>query len=167
VLVFKEHCMASIPRADGVCETSRLLPFKAADVVAAFAHPELLAQWWGPDGFSNDFEVFEFRPEGRWTFVMIGPDGQRYANENVFLATGPDQVVIQHVCAPLFTLTVTMTEVDMHTHVLWHQAFDDPAVAAAIGHIIEPANEQNLDRLNAVLVRQAARAGGANDGGGF
>jgi hypothetical protein len=33
----------------------------------------------------------------------------------------------------------------------WHQAFDDPQVAASIWHIIEPANEQNLNRLHKAL----------------
>jgi hypothetical protein len=33
----------------------------------------------------------------------------------------------------------------------WSQTFDDPQVTPSIGHIIEPANEQNLNRLHAVL----------------
>jgi hypothetical protein len=35
------------------------------------------------------------------------------------------------------------------------QAFDDPAVATAFRHIIEPANEQNLDRLQAALAARS------------
>lgn len=147
--------MATVPRADGVCETTRTLPYKAVDVFAAFAQADQLAQWWGPDGFSNAFELFEFKPLGRWRFDMIGPDGQRYANENTFLETLPDKVVIRHLAVHPFTLTVTMVEQGDQTQVLWHQAFDDPKVAASIRHIIEPANEQNLDRLRAVLAGQA------------
>lgn len=75
-------------------------------VFEAFARPELLARWWGPSGFTNTFEVSEFRPEGRWRFTMHGPDGSNHPNES-----------------------------------------EDSVVAARIRHIVEPANEQNLDRL--------------------
>ena len=33
----------------------------------------------------------------------------------------------------------------------WAQEFEDSAVAARIRHIVEPANEQNMDRLQSVL----------------
>ena len=50
----------------------RVLPYQPQPVFEAFARPELLAHWWGPNGFTNTFEVFEFRPGGRWKFVMHG-----------------------------------------------------------------------------------------------
>ncbi len=143
------------PSPDGVCATSRLLPFPRRDVFAAFKDGYHLAAWWGPDGFRNTFEVFEFKTQGRWKFVMHGPDGTDYPNENIFLEATPDRVVIQHVSHPHFTLTVTLADQQGQTMVHWRQAFDDPKVAASIWHIIEPANEQNLNRLHAVLAGQA------------
>jgi uncharacterized protein len=44
---------------DAVFETSRTLPHPPAAVYRAFASPEVLAAWWGPNGFTNSFEVFE------------------------------------------------------------------------------------------------------------
>lgn len=143
--------MNSSPKADGVCATRRRLPFSAAEIVAAFADARSLAAWWGPAGFTNTFELFEFKPQGRWRFTMHGPDGTDYLNENVFLQTSPTQVVIRHVLVPLFTLTITLTESDGGTLLTWHQAIDDAQFAAGVWHIIVPANEQNLDRLHAVL----------------
>lgn len=143
--------MPAANRTDGVCETSRRLPFERAAVFAAFAHADQLAQWWGPDGFTNAFEVFEFRPQGRWTFVMQGPDGTRYPNESIFLETAPERVVIHHSCAPYFKLTVSLTEVDGQTELHWRQVFEDAALVANIRHILEPANEQNLNRLHRLL----------------
>jgi uncharacterized protein YndB with AHSA1/START domain len=136
---------------DGVFSTRRRLPFAPDQVFAAFADPIRLAAWWGPDGFTNTFEVFEFKAQGRWTFVMHGPDGKRCPNENLFLETSPRRIVVRHVSAPHFTLTVTLVDVDGQTNLDWHQAFDDPGVAAGVAHIAVPANEQNLDRLQAVL----------------
>jgi uncharacterized protein YndB with AHSA1/START domain len=143
--------MTSQPSTDGICATSRLLPFTRAAVFAAFADARSLAAWWGPDGFSNTFEVFEFKAGGRWMFVMHGPDGNNYPNENIFLEASPDKIIIRHILQPLFTLTVTLTESGNHTLLHWSQAIDDTNVAASIWHIIEPANEQNLNRLHAVL----------------
>ena len=147
--------MSSEPSADGVCATSRLLPFERTKVFAAFADADRLAAWWGPDGFSNTFELFEFKPHGRWTFVMHGPDGKSYPNENVFLEAAPAKIVIQHISEPHFTLTVTLTESESQTLLHWSQVFDNPKVAAAIWHIIKPANEQNLNRLHQALSAHA------------
>src|SRR5262245_13592747 len=39
----------------------RVLPYPLLRIFEAFARPEVLARWWGPNGFTNTFEVFEFR----------------------------------------------------------------------------------------------------------
>ena len=136
----------------GVFTTSRVLAYRPDTVFAAFEKPETLATWWGPDGFTNTFEVFEFREGGRWHFVMHGPNGANYANESQFLKLhAPSKVVIQHLSQPHFVLTVTLAELPAGTEITWHQAFQDKALAAKIRHIVEPANEQNLDRLGDVL----------------
>jgi uncharacterized protein YndB with AHSA1/START domain len=123
-------------------------------IFAAIQTPERLSRWWGPNGFSNAFEVFEFRMGGRWVFDMVGPDGTRYANTSVFAhIEAGRQVVIDHTCAPMFRLTITLTPEGDGTRVDWLQVFDDPAFAQAMKHILEPANAQNLDRLGLELAR--------------
>jgi uncharacterized protein YndB with AHSA1/START domain len=125
-------------------------------VYDAFARPELLARWWGPTRFTNTFEIFEFKPGGRWKFVMHGPDGTHHPNESVFLELeAPSRLVIHHVSAPRFVLTVTLTPQEGGTALTWTGVFEDPAVAARIRHIVEPANEQNLDRLQSLLEERA------------
>ena len=69
--------------------TSRILPYSPQDIYSAFASADLLASWWGPEGFSNTFEVFEFKAGGRWKFVMHGPDGNNYFNESWFVELVP------------------------------------------------------------------------------
>lgn len=139
-------------RSGATFRSHRVLPYRPEAVFAAFARPELLAHCWGPDGFTNTFEVFEFRPGGRWKFVMHGPDGSNHRNESIFLEVhGPSKLVIQHVSPPRFVLTVTLEAHDAGTAITWAQEFEDSTVAARIAHIVEPANEQNLDRLLSVL----------------
>lgn len=141
-----------------VMTTSRTLPASPEAVYGAFATPELLAAWWGPEGFTNTFEVFEFKAGGAWTFVMHGPDGRDYPNRNVFVALEPGaRLVIRHDCDPFFTLTVRMAAVEGGTRLQWEQAFDDAGTAHAVRNIVVPANEQNLDRLTRVLVHGANR----------
>jgi uncharacterized protein YndB with AHSA1/START domain/GNAT superfamily N-acetyltransferase len=135
-----------------VFRTARTLAFPPEDVWAAFASAHLLSAWWGPDGFSNAFETFDFRVGGRWRFVMHSPDGKAYLNENVFLALESQRrVVIRHDCAPYFTLAVRLAAENGGTRLQWEQSFDDAATALAVKAVVAPANEQNLDRLTRVL----------------
>lgn len=130
--------------------TSRDLLASPQAVFAAFQQPHRLARWWGPAGFRNSFETCEFERGGRWRFTMHGPDGVQYANESVFAEIEAGRlVVIDHVSAPRFRLAVALQPHRHGTRVSWTQTFEDAAVATAIRHIVEPANEQNLDRLAA------------------
>lgn len=145
------------PRDEATFHSHRVLPWPPGQVFEAFARPELLARWWGPDGFTNTFEEFDFRPGGRWKFVMHGPDGSSHPNESVFLElAAPSRVVIHHVSPPRFVLTVTLVAHQDGTAIGWAQEFEDSAVAARVKHIVEPANEQNLNRLRSVFSRETS-----------
>jgi uncharacterized protein YndB with AHSA1/START domain len=132
--------------------SQRVLGQPPQRVFEAFTNPEVLARWWGPDGFSNTFEVFEFRAGGRWKYVMHGPNGSHHPNESVFLdVKAPSAVVIHHVSKPRYILEITLAACAGGTTLEWAQEFEDGEVADRIRHIVEPANEQNLNRLQAVL----------------
>ncbi len=136
-------------------QTSREIPAAPAQVFAAFSDPQRLARWWGPAGFSNAFETCEFKPGGRWVFVMRGPDGLTYPNQSVFEDIEPaKRVVVRHVSKPHYRLVIGLEPSAGGTTVSWAQTFDDDKVAKAIEFIVVPANEQNLDRLAAELLRQ-------------
>ena len=70
-----------------IFNTSREIPATVDQVFAAIRQPERLSRWWGPAGFTNTFEVCEFKKGGRWSFVMHGPDGRNYPNESVLFST--------------------------------------------------------------------------------
>lgn len=140
--------------------TERVLTATPSRVFAAFAQAEQLAQWWGPSGFTNTFATFDFKPGGRWVFVMHGPDGTDYPNQSVFREIVPDaKIVIEHVKGHWFRLTVTLSARGDQTHLAWLQEFESAEVADELRAIVVPANEQNLDRLEALLAgRPAASA---------
>lgn len=129
-------------------QTSREIPALPVQIFAAISNPERLAKWWGPAGFSNTFNRFEFQAGGQWSFIMHGPDGKNYPNESEFVAIVPNEkVVIRHHSQPNFTLTITITPSEKGSVVHWNQEFDNDEVAKNVAHIVVPANEQNLDRL--------------------
>jgi len=136
--------------------TSREIPAAVEQVFAAISHPELLSRWWGPAGFTNTFQICEFKKGGRWSFVMHGPDGKNYPNESVFWEIeSPKKVIVQHTSEPQFSLTIALAASAAGTVVSWSQAFESPDIAGRVEHIVVPANEQNLDRLTAEVLRKA------------
>jgi len=142
---------------------ARMIQAPRHQVFRAFSDPSQLARWWGPEGFSNTFEIFEFTPGGRWRFVMHGPDGTDYPNDSVFLAIEPpERIVIEHLSEEHhFLLYVRFDEHGDQTGVRWRQVFDTVAHRDRIAPVVETANEQNLDRLSAeVLATMQMRGGG-------
>ena len=138
--------------ADRTLFTSRTIDARPDRVFAAFADPDRLARWWGPDGFTSTFEEFDFRPGGRWRFVMHGPGGANFSNESVFTEVDrPARIVIRHESAPRFELAITLEVHGEKTLVGWRQVFPTAAECQRIAPLAAPANEQNLDRLTAVV----------------
>lgn len=140
--------------ADREVFTTRLLSAARERVFRAFSDPAQLMHWWGPSGFSNTFHEFDLRPGGAWRFVMHGPDGVDYPNESVFVTVmPPERVVFRHVSKPQFEMTITFAEHPGGTLVGWRQRFDSAAECQRLVRVVIPANEQNLDRLQAQLAR--------------
>jgi uncharacterized protein YndB with AHSA1/START domain/dihydrofolate reductase len=143
----------TIPHPDSTADRefvhSRLIDAPRERLFRAFAQPAHLAQWWGPDGFSNTFETFDLRVGGQWRFVMHGPDGSNYPNEMVFRElVAPERVVLEHLGSKHhFFLAITFTEAKGKTLVGWRQVFDTAQEKEAIAQLVVPANEQNLNRL--------------------
>lgn len=136
-------------------KTSREIPATVEQVFAAISTPERLSRWWGPAGFTNTFKVCEFKTGGRWSFIMHGPNGHNYPNENVFAEIEPPRkVVVQHVSEPKFRLTITLASSASGTLVSWSQEFESSEVARRLEPIVVPANEENLERLSAEVLQE-------------
>lgn len=134
---------------------SRLIDASPEQAFGALADPERLARWWGPEGFSSSFETFELRSGGAWRFVMHAPDGTDYPNANVFRIVQPPHLVeIEHLADEHhFVLRISFTAQGKRTLVGWQQTFDTVQHKQAIAEWVEPANEQNLDRLQREVAR--------------
>ncbi len=142
--------------ADREIVTTRVINAPRERVFKAWTDPDHLAQWWGPKGFRNTFEVFDMRPGGVWRFVMHGPDGVDYKNKNVFVeVVKPERIVFQHVSGPRFRVTATFVEHAGKTRLTFQMLFETAAECAKVKVYAVEANEQNFDRLEAELAKMA------------
>lgn len=138
--------------ADRVIVSSREFPHPPAAVFAAFADPAVLARWWGPAGFTSTFAEFEPRPGGLWRFTMHGPDGAAYPNESVFVEVSPERVVYDHL-GPThpFRMEMTFEPAGAGARLTWRMVHPTADAADKVRPFVPAANEQNFDRLAAVL----------------
>lgn len=142
------------PEANREFVHSRLIDAPPARVWAAFQDPARLARWWGPDGFRSTIHEFDLRPGGSWNFLLHGPDGGDYPNECVFReVVAPERVSFDHYLGHHFVMYLTFWPEGSKTRVGWRQVFDTAAEHDRIAEFVLVANEQNLDRLEAEVVR--------------
>lgn len=71
-------------RAAGEMILTRVFDAPRALVWKAWTDPRHLAQWWGPKGFTLPGCDMDFRPGGKYRFVMRGPDGQDFPFHGVY-----------------------------------------------------------------------------------
>ena len=130
-----------------------------SEVFAAMSSPARIARWWGPAGFTNTIHTFEFSPGGSWLLTMHGPDGTDYPNESRFTRIVADELFeIEHLNGHHFMLTLALRPHAEGTTVSWRQTFDSVEHYRRIADFVAPANEQNLERLAAEVLREKKSA---------
>lgn len=139
------------------CEVLTARTFNAPPdlLFKAFSRPEHLKNWWGPHGFTNTFNHFDFKEGGSWSFIMHGPDGSNYPNEVVFIKIDePSRVVMDHICLPYFKAEFTLTRVtDTETSLSFRMIFPTKEDCDKLRGFVTEKNEENFDRLEVELSR--------------
>jgi uncharacterized protein YndB with AHSA1/START domain len=134
--------------------STRIFNVKQKLMFKAWSDPNHLKNWWGPEGFTNTFEEFDFKPGGRWKFIMHGPDGTDYENESVFTAISePDMIGWDHISGHKFKVQVHLQQQGIRTKVTFKMVFESERECQKLKGIIVPSNEQNFDRLEKELER--------------
>lgn len=136
---------------------SRIFSAPRERVFEAFSDPAQLEKWWGPKGFTNSFETFEFRPGGAWRFVMHGPDGTDYPIAKDFVEVVLPEKIAYKNLEPThrFTMTMLFTDLGERTGLSWRMLFESVEEATRVRQVVSDANEQNFDRLAAHLAARA------------
>ena len=136
--------------------TSRYIAAPPSLVFQAYSEPERLARWWGPNGFTNSFQEFDFRPGGTWRFDMHAPDGTIFSNLSVFDEVAPERIVLRHLeTIHAFKMTMTLAKENEGTRLTWRMLFDSPEEYANVIPFVPRCNEENFDRLEAELATMA------------
>ncbi len=134
--------------------TTRVVDAPRDRVFRAWTDPDQLARWWGPKGATNTFHEFDLRPGGAWRFVMHAPDGLDYQNKSLFVEiVKPERIVFTHVTGPRFTVAAGFEDAGGKTRVTFRQLFESAAQRNKVALFAIEANEQNLDRLEALLAQ--------------
>ena len=144
---------------DRAVVTVRVIDAPREVVFNAWADPKQLAQWWGPTGFTNTFHKFDFKPGGTWKVTMHSPDGKDFLNTSVFeIIEKPSRIVFKHLLPMhIFWLTATFENIGHKTKLTFHQLFETAEECERVKKFVEVANEQNLDRLEAVIIKNVIK----------
>jgi uncharacterized protein YndB with AHSA1/START domain len=123
-------------------------------VFEAWTDPQHIAQWWGPNGFTNTIHSMDVRPGGEWDFIMHGPDGTNYKNRIIYReVVRPERLVYDHVSGPFFHATVTFDEQGDKTRLTVQMLFESAELRDRVAEefgAVEGLN-QTLGRLGTHL----------------
>jgi uncharacterized protein YndB with AHSA1/START domain len=127
---------------------TRVFDAPCALVWRAFTDPDHLKHWWGPNGFTNTFHEFDFRPGGAWRFIMHGPDGTDYKNDNLFVEiVFLERIVFDHVSYPKHRATILFEDVGGETKLIFRMVFESSDDFESVKPYAVPGLEQNLEKL--------------------
>ena len=137
------------------CEivSTRIFNFSRELVFRAWSEPEHLKNWWGPAGFTNTFNEFDFRVGGKWTFIMHGPEKGNYPNECEFIKIEkPSIIAWKRYSKPHFQVVATFEEVsDSKTNLVFKMLFNSADECGKLKPFVVDKNEENFDKLELEL----------------
>lgn len=138
---------------DSEIVTTRILDFPQELVYEAWSNPEHLKNWWGPKGFTNTFNEFDFREGGKWSFIMHGPEVGNYANECEFIKIDkPNLIAWKRHSKPLFQILTTFETVsENQTKVIFKMLFETEEECQKLKPYVVDKNEENFDKLEVEL----------------
>ncbi|MDO8994676.1 SRPBCC family protein [Daejeonella sp.] len=137
------------------CEivSSRIFNFSRELAFRAWSEPEHLKNWWGPAGFTNTFNEFDFRVGGKWSFIMHGPEKGNYPNECEFIKIEkPSIIAWKRFSKPHFQVVTTFEQVsDDKTKIVFKMLFNSAEECGKLKPFVVDKNEENFDKLEVEL----------------
>jgi uncharacterized protein YndB with AHSA1/START domain len=138
---------------------SRKLDAPVEIVWEAWTKPEHIANWWGPNGFTNTITTMDITPGGEWNLVMHGPDGTDYKNKSVFREIiKHKKIVYEHISGPRFLATIAFEEQGEQTLLTWHMLFEtaEEFIQVVKTFKADEGLKQNIEKLNVYLTGMKA-----------
>ena len=137
--------------------STRVFNFSKELVFRSWSDPNHLKNWWGPVGFTNTFQEFDFRVGGKWRFIMHGPDKGNYTNECEFIKIdAPSLIAWKRYSKPLFQILATFDFIsENQTKLNFKMLFDTAEECSKLRPYVVDKNEENFDRLEVELSKMA------------
>ena len=129
------------------------LPARVDIVWNVWVEPQHIANWWGPEGFTNTIHKMEVTPQGEWRLTMHGPDGKRFPNRSIFIEIVPlNKIVFQHF-NPHYLATIIFEPNGNETLLDWTMEFETPELFETIVKVFKADKglEQNVEKLENYL----------------
>jgi uncharacterized protein YndB with AHSA1/START domain len=140
---------------------SRKLNAPVELVWEVWTKPEHIANWWGPDGFTNTITTMDVIPGGEWNLVMHGPDGTDYKNKSIFKEIVLyKKIVYEHISYPLFVATIDFEEQGEQTIINWRMLFEsaEDLIKVVKTFKADEGLKQNINKLNLYLIGLSNRS---------
>ncbi|RNL54497.1 SRPBCC family protein [Pedobacter jejuensis] len=140
---------------DSEIVSSRIFDVAREILYSAWSKPNHLKNWWGPNGFTNTFNTFDFRVGGKWSFIMHGPDKGNYANECEFIKIDePSLIAWKRHSKPHFQVVAVFEEISGNkTKLIFKMLFETAEECRKIKPFVVDKNEENFDRLEVELTK--------------
>ena len=113
-----------IDPANRLFRTTMLFNSPIENVWEAWANPERIAKWWGPEGFTSDILKMDVVKNGEWLLTMHGPDGKRYPNKSVYQEIEPHKKIIFQHFNPHYLAIVDFEPRGSQTQMEWSMQFE-------------------------------------------
>jgi len=138
--------------------STRIFNFKRDLLFRSWSEPDHLKNWWGPSGFTNTFNEFDFRVGGKWSFIMHGPEKGNYANECEFIKiVKPSLIAWKRYSKPIFQVVAIFEEIsDEQTKLVFKMLFDTAEECDKLRPYVVDKNEENFDKLEVELAKMAS-----------
>jgi uncharacterized protein YndB with AHSA1/START domain len=132
-------------------------------IFEALTDPELVAQWWGPEGVTTTIDEMDARKGGIWRNVQRDAEGNEYAFSGVYHdVTAPERLIYTfefegmpgHVLMETITLTEQADGRTLMTDASVFQSVEDRDGMLSYG--MEDGARSSMERLTALLSREVA-----------
>jgi len=132
---------------------SRTLQAPIELVWEVWTTPEHIAQWWGPNGFTNTIQTMDVQEGGEWKLTMHGPDGTNYPNRSVYKEVIPFKKIVFEHFNPHFITTILFEAQGEQTLMHWTGVFDTEEMLQTVikVHKADKGLQENIDKLENYL----------------
>jgi uncharacterized protein YndB with AHSA1/START domain len=145
---------------EGTVKITRVFDVPRGLVWKAWTEPSMLAQWFGPRGFTSSVPSWDFRVGGTLRIVMHGPDGNDYPMKGIFTEIkSPERLVFTNIALDNDgnhllegETTVTLSESDGKTTLLLtSHAVGRVPLASQMLAGMEAGWSQSIDKLGELV----------------